>query len=472
MIGENKRSNNNINGRKNVQKMVFSVTLVSSLIMFGNLASASSLSESQSSNVTASNADITYNDFQSDQYWAQDMLWAIDKGLIRGYVNQGHPSTKKYGNWLNPYGALTESQMLTVVLRYAKPAELGSTKSTNTKFFASIEYQLAQKYNLPTKGSLTNTAPATKPVTRGTLAQTLASLYFSKQISMKNAVQFMYDAGISNGYSNKEGFYPKTYDSYGVNDTLTRAHIVTFIKKHDDFINSGRVISPPKDSASPIVPPNEQVVNGIKVNYGKHTYGSKTQAHYDQVMQIVTSALELKYNDIVYSPQVSYDKYHDEYINGARGTRDRTSPDYYTERNRGLLSAENNIGGLVKAGLGKEDIIKLKRGGYVFSTLISGKRDPLDGSPESAYDALVRDINDCDSEAQVMAAVLDTMGYNTAILVRPGHANMFVEVQGKWFDIITAEQIDMRDIVKNGLTVHTQPTNGDIINPDGSITKH
>lgn len=43
-------------------------------------------------------------------------------------------------------------------------------------------------------------------------------------------------------------------------------------------------------------------------------------------------------------------------------------------------------------------------------------------APWSAYDALILKTADCDADSQVVNLFLDTMGYNTAVLGRPGHA--------------------------------------------------
>lgn len=178
----------------------------------------------------------SYNDFNSNEYWTEHMLWCIDKGLIKGYINQYHPSTGVFGNWLNPYGTLTESQFLTILFRYMYPEEFETTIAT-TDFWASIPYQMAAKYNLPTKGSLQNREPASKAITRGTLAQILASTHFKKVMGEKEAIQWMYDSGITTGYPDAAGQYPKTYESYQPKGELKRAQIVSFIKRYDDYIN-------------------------------------------------------------------------------------------------------------------------------------------------------------------------------------------------------------------------------------------
>ncbi|MNW62076.1 hypothetical protein D3C74_401840 [compost metagenome] len=68
--------------------------------------------------------------------------------------------------------------------------------------------------------------------------------------------------------------------------------------------------------------------------------------------------------------------------------------------------------------------------------LIYEVRDPLDGSPNSAYDALVNKVTDCDSDAEVYSVVLDSLGFNTVIISSPGHANVSVKLGDNWYQTI------------------------------------
>lgn len=38
-----------------------------------------------------------YDDFNPNEYWADNMLWMINQGYITGYIKQKHPTTGKYG---------------------------------------------------------------------------------------------------------------------------------------------------------------------------------------------------------------------------------------------------------------------------------------------------------------------------------------------------------------------------------------
>jgi g-D-glutamyl-meso-diaminopimelate peptidase len=98
-------------------------------------------------------------DFQEGIYWSDSMIWAVDNGLIVG---------NKINNrqYLRPWDDLTEAQLLTVLFRYAKPNEFHNTEP-ESKYWASVAYQLAEKYQLPVKGSIDNHKAAAQAITRG-----------------------------------------------------------------------------------------------------------------------------------------------------------------------------------------------------------------------------------------------------------------------------------------------------------------
>src|SRR5690606_15391732 len=166
----------------------------------------------------------------------------IDKGYITGYINQKHPTTGKQGSWLNPGGQLTESQMLSVLLRY----ELGVTgfkqmqkDVPNPKDNWSYNlYYSAEKAGIVTKGSTKTTSYANKQVTRGQLAQALVSMHYGKPVSLNEAVKFMFDNKITGGTNATKG---ETLENFAPNTKLSRAHISVFLKKYHDVKASGNV---------------------------------------------------------------------------------------------------------------------------------------------------------------------------------------------------------------------------------------
>jgi hypothetical protein len=168
--------------------------------------------------------ELYYDDYKESQYWSEDMIWAINKGLITGYRENG-----KY--LLKPSNALTEAEALTILYRYFEPEAMASTTS-DLDWWASVPYQLAEQDRLNTVASYDDKQGSDSSITRGQFAELLASKHFGENIPVKEAVQFMYDANITVGYSDKDGDVPKTFESYGADEILERAHIISFIKRY------------------------------------------------------------------------------------------------------------------------------------------------------------------------------------------------------------------------------------------------
>ncbi|GIP51045.1 hypothetical protein [Paenibacillus vini] len=451
MAEDFKSSMNNKGYLKNVKRVFISSTLIASMAVPGSLASASELPNNRNSyNPVA--GTIQYNDFKNGQYWSQDMLWAIDKGIISGYqhtVNPANPKNKEKGNWLNPYGDLSEAQMLSIIFRYMHPQELDSTKPLNN-WWAAQAYQLASKYKVPTVGSIQNQSKANGVVTRGKLARAMATLHFGKEMSLKDSVQFMYDAGLSSGKNASQGL---TYDNYGVDDKLARAHMVSFMKRYDTFLSSGGKVTQPTTPSSTIIAPSENNnAFGLTVQYGSHTYASRNQAEYDEVMSIVQAKITDSYDKIDLAVDEDVNRYYHEYLDGARGIRgDRLDPVVRERRNTNLLRAESTFGGLVNAGYSKEAIIEIDKGISIAKSLSSSATIPDGPSrPGSAYTLLVDGVKTGYSEATVYSAVFDSLGYKTVILVKSVDGYLYegvlVEVDGKWVDVSNSFSRDLSTV--------------------------
>jgi hypothetical protein len=203
-----------------------------------------------------------------------------------------------------------------------------------------------------------------------------------------------------------------------------------------------------------------QLVDGIKVKYGKHTYGSRDQSEYDTVVRIAEKALA-GYDESKFGG--SDHEYYLEYLDGARWSgnkKDRSA------RNIGLYYAEAQLGDLVKDGVSKEEIIKVRTLASIAYDLLDGATDPRDGSPRSAYDALAASprITDCDSDAQVFSLVFDMMGYNTAIIAGNNHAEVLIQIEGKWFECVagTFRLVDVSKALENGSYIYSLPTDGSV----------
>lgn len=328
---------------------------------------------------------------------------------------------------------------------------------------------------MPLNGSLSNRTPANQRVTRGQLARALSSVHFGQSVSLEKAVAFMYEAGITTGKKPSAG---KTLENFSPNDKLQRAHIVAFMHRYHTYLQNNPSIK--LDSLIPIKNQSTQQVvtnivpsrfskeargkvglyqvSGLKVRHGFHTYGNKTQAEYDKVMEIIDEAME-GYEDINYAGE--YAEYHDAYLDGKRGIHDRRDPNFNTKENRGLLIAERRIGYLLDLGISLETVKDIWRLSYVSSSLVSGTIVPEDGAPESAYDGLVRGVQDCDTWAQIRSAVFDAAGYNTMILSVPGHAAPFAEIEGQWFNIEFASifiPVDIEKALSTSWSDHTPAT--------------
>ncbi|TDG00865.1 copper amine oxidase N-terminal domain-containing protein [Paenibacillus piri] len=204
-----------------------------------------------------------------------------------------------------------------------------------------------------------------------------------------------------------------------------------------------------------------QMVGGIKVLYGKHTYDSANQTEYNKVMEIVNGAIQ-GVDTVVFGGE-KYSEYYSDYLNGARWSGNTNTTDHKEqERNKGLKSAENKIGPLVEEGLSKDEIIKVYKIVNVALNLLQGKADPGDGSPSSAADNLLYNRSDCDAEAQVYSAVFDSMSYNTAIIGGANHAQIIIKIGGSWFTTAAGafEKVDVQKALKGGSAIVVDPTLG------------
>lgn len=400
----------------------------------------------------------TYQDYKAKQYWSKGMDWVVAKGYLNVYKNTKHPTTHKKGNWLNPSGGLSEGQMLYMLTKYKYGSEYSKTKATKGISY-SAAYKVADKHKLATKATHSkNRSYASKTMTRGQFAQILASAHYGKKLSEKDAVKFMYSAGITNGNKGSNGKYAKTYNSYGVNTKVSRAYGVYMMSNYNTFLTK------PKPKPKPPVkkPPAKPVItnNKVSVLYGSHTYESKTQSEYDAVVDIARKALQGVENG-PYAQNVVSEKAYLDYLNGAKPITDRSNPNFRTEYNMALLYASTELTYFKDSGVSNTDIINFWKVRNVYANTDRGE-DPGTGAPRSAYDALVRKITDCDSDAQVSNLFLDMKGYNTAVLGRPGHAFAVVKLGGEWRDITTFQPVNIYEYKGNvnGEMVISVPTKG------------
>jgi uncharacterized protein YkwD len=183
-----------------------------------------------------------FADFQTGKYWTENMVWALEQGLIAGY-EEYNPKTGKTEKLLKPATELSEAQFLTILFRHSESSLVMMTEPKDKKWWASQAYVIAEKLKLPTKGSHSNVKAANAPMTRGEMAVVLASYYNmkykgGKALTERQAVQMMYDMKISEGYNDAYGNTPKTYESYGASKVLLREHVVSFMKRYDDYLKT------------------------------------------------------------------------------------------------------------------------------------------------------------------------------------------------------------------------------------------
>lgn len=442
-----------------------------------------------------------YKDYDSNAYWAKDMKWAIDQGLITGYQNQKHPSqpAKGVGNWIDPYGNLTEYQMLNVMLRYKDGANFESAKTTmkdkTASNFAYVEYHLAKEHGIMTKGSTTNATPAKQQVTRGQMAQALVSMHYGKKVTLQQAVDFMYANKLSTGVNASKG---QTLDNFGANTKLSRAHIVAFMGRYNDAVKAGTIkdtlntgistggietpTPPVVNSGSNPAPPSFEhtkydysnlrgefstakgfTQNGIKVSYKNHTYNTKSQAEYDQVMNYINNVLKGKtYNDIKYD-QVDLEKDLQVLERLMTGelipSNDRTDPSYRSKENMTARGYNLAYEEAIKQGVSFDTLAKFSAASKYVS-YFTGSASTAWGPPESAYDFFIKNEVDCTSWSYGRQAVYDALGYNTAVVHSPSanHDYLIIELDGKWFSFESALRVFDKTKVRSGDYIKFAPT--------------
>ncbi|MER2027912.1 MAG: SH3 domain-containing protein [Solibacillus sp.] len=170
-----------------------------------------------------------FADFR-DLWWAESMVWAIDKGYIQGDSTIRNEKTNKLETYLLPNKQLTEAHFLTIFFRYAENDALANAKSTSS-WGKSKVYNLAKKYNMPVRASektKASRALAEEGIRRGKLAQLMVSYYYGKAVSEDTAIQFFIKNGLTTQPSIKE---------FKANDILTRAHISAFIQRYESFVS-------------------------------------------------------------------------------------------------------------------------------------------------------------------------------------------------------------------------------------------
>lgn len=156
------------------------------------------------------------------------MIWMIDRGLIQGYGNVLNPKIGQYETLLKPNDTLTEAHFLSIFFRYMKPEEFHST-ITPSSWIYSVQYTLAEKYQLPVLGgedSSSKQAIATQGIRRGTLAHILVSMDKGYTVSEDEAIHFFIQNGLTTAQNQSE-FRPDSI--------LTRAQVSAFLQRYNNY---------------------------------------------------------------------------------------------------------------------------------------------------------------------------------------------------------------------------------------------
>lgn len=151
------------------------------------------------------NSALYYRDFLEEAYWADAMKWAVRENLIVGDEDERK---------LKPDAALTEAQYVSMMLTYFIPEKMKRT---------SEPYEIATSYHLSVKG--TENHKSNQPIRRGDAARLLVEGLIGKEMPEKEAIQWLYDQGLSAGTQDEL----KTYLSFKPNQSLTRAEGATLL---------------------------------------------------------------------------------------------------------------------------------------------------------------------------------------------------------------------------------------------------
>jgi hypothetical protein len=170
---------------------------------------------------------VSYADYQTGKYWSDSMLWAVNNGVISGYTNVKNPRTGRYENLLRPFAPVTEAEFLSNLTKYFYADEVKNTKSVDPSFWASVPYQLAEKYKLPTVAKMDKRYAASRPITREKMAHILVTAHYKKPVG-SGILRFMFESKLTAS---------KTILEYAPQSELKRGQMAVFFKKYDELYN-------------------------------------------------------------------------------------------------------------------------------------------------------------------------------------------------------------------------------------------
>ncbi|MBG9456038.1 hypothetical protein ABE61_18820 [Lysinibacillus sphaericus] len=210
--------------------------------------------------------------------------------------------------------------------------------------------------------------------------------------------------------------------------------------------------------------------NGIKVSYQNHTYNTKSQAEYDQVMNYINNRIKGKTLNDVYKtlsdfglphPDLDYDlRILERLMNGEiQVINDRTDPAYRSKENMTAKRYSIAYEAAINQGVSFSTLAKFKAASAYVDGFTGGASTAW-GPPESAYDFFIKNEVDCTSSAYAIQALYDTLGYNTAVVHSPkaNHDYLIIELDGKWFSHESELALFNKDSVYKGDFIKFAPT--------------
>lgn len=192
------------------------------------------------------------------------------------------------------------------------------------------------------------------------------------------------------------------------------------------------------------LPDEYNIAAGIKVLYGKHYYGCKTQEEYDAVVKIMQ-------DKVLSKPKFDneFAKGMERFANGERASDYDKYSDYEIASDTALGDAVGEIRTFDDIWGNLLDVIDadfrdkfMSDYSLYFSRLQEVKQEATSpngsSNPNSAYDTLVRKVTDCDASSHTEILLFDMLGYNTRITTNESRSHTEAEVQVFLIDGTTA----------------------------------
>lgn len=157
-------------------------------------------------NEVTNNAITKFKDYKPGLYWTEPFAWGFEKNVING-----DKTTMK----LNPNNNINESQWLAMLLRYAYDVKDATKGKWHDPYYTKAKQLGLKVSNKPSYN-----------LTRGEVAQMLATIAEGKTMTEREAVLWMFDKELTTGTNAAAG---STYENFNPKGNMTRAHAVTFM---------------------------------------------------------------------------------------------------------------------------------------------------------------------------------------------------------------------------------------------------